>query len=66
MATVANALALALMRFGGGRGGGFLLTLFGLVVVGVLVWALTRPDEGHAARSETRTEGSSPAARAPE
>ena len=35
--------ALALMRFGIGRGGG-LMWLFALVVVGALVWALTRPN----------------------
>jgi hypothetical protein len=34
--------ALALMRFGVGRGDG-LMWLFALVVVGALVWALTRP-----------------------
>jgi len=38
------AIRLALVRFGVWRAGGSLLTLFGLAVVGVLVWALTRPD----------------------
>jgi hypothetical protein len=40
--------ALALMRFGGGHGGGFVWTMLGLVVVGALVWALTRPDKNAA------------------
>lgn len=62
----AVAIALALMRLGGGRGGGFVFTLFGLAVVGVLVWALTRPDGNDRAQSEGRTGGSSPAPGAPE
>jgi hypothetical protein len=48
MTTLANALALfgmALIRFGGRGGGGFLFMLFGLVIVGVVVWALARPYE---------------------
>jgi|HubBroStandDraft_2_1064218.scaffolds.fasta_scaffold6170893_1 hypothetical protein len=43
--TAANTLALlgmAFIRFGG-RGGGFVFLLFGLLIVGVLAWALTRP-----------------------
>ena len=49
MTTLANHLTLlgiALIRFGGqigGRIGGFAFTLFGLVIVGLVVWALTRP-----------------------
>jgi hypothetical protein len=46
MTTLANVLALmgmSLIRFGGRGGGGFIFMLFGLMVVGVVVWALTRP-----------------------
>ncbi len=53
MATLANVLALlgvALIRFGG-RGGGFLFMLFGLVIVGVLVWALTRSAGSESAKN---------------
>ncbi len=42
--------ALALMRFGVGRGSG-LMWLFALVVVGALVWALTRPSEKDPAKN---------------
>jgi hypothetical protein len=48
MTTIANMLALvgiALIRFGGRGGGGFAFLLFGLLIVGVVVWALTRPGE---------------------
>lgn len=38
------ASALAFMRFGIVRGGGFVVMLLGLGIVGALVWALTRPD----------------------
>ena len=47
--TVPNALAL--MRFGGGRGGGFVWTLLGLAVIGALVWALTRPGSSESAKN---------------
>jgi len=46
MITLANAMALmgmALIRFGGRGGGGFLSMLFGLLIVGAVVWALARP-----------------------
>ena len=46
MTTLANSLALfgmALIRFGGRGPGGFIWMLFGLAIVGALVWALTRP-----------------------
>jgi hypothetical protein len=46
-----SANALALMRFDGGHGGGFILTLLGLVVIGALVWALTRPDRQESAKN---------------
>jgi predicted lipid-binding transport protein (Tim44 family) len=62
MTTLANTLALfgmALIRFGGRGGGGFAFMLFGLVIVGVVVWALARPYE--APRSSGRPGGSSPA-----
>jgi hypothetical protein len=47
MMTCANVLTLlgmSLIRFGG-RGGGFAFPLFGLLIVGVVVWALTRSSE---------------------
>jgi hypothetical protein len=69
MTTFANALALlgmALIRFGGRGGGGFVFMLFGLAVVGVVVWALTRTGGNDAPRSIPGTGGSSPAPRAPE
>jgi hypothetical protein len=49
MATAASALAL--MRFGVVRGAGFLVMLFGLGVVGALVWALTRPDNNESVKN---------------
>ncbi len=53
LTTGLNALALA--RFGGFRffhgGEDGLLWLFGLVVVGVLVWALTRPERRESAKN---------------
>jgi hypothetical protein len=45
------ASALALMRFGVVRGGGFVVMLFGLGIVGALVWALTRPDDKESAKN---------------
>ncbi len=48
MTTLANLLALfgiALIRFGGRGAGGFAFLLFGLAIVGVVVWALTKPDK---------------------
>jgi hypothetical protein len=69
MTTLANVLALigiAAIRFGGRGGGGFVFMLFGLVVLGVVVWALTRPDGNDAPRSGGQAGGSSSAARAPE
>jgi len=48
MMTCANALTLmgkSLMRFGGRGGGGFAFLLFGLLIVGLVVWALTRSGE---------------------
>jgi hypothetical protein len=62
MITLANAMALmgmALIRFGGRGGGGFLFMLFGLLIVGAVVWALARPYESP--RSSVRPGGSSPA-----
>jgi hypothetical protein len=69
MITLANVLALmgmSAIRFGGRGGGGVVFMLFGLVVLGVVVWALTRPGGSDASRSGGQTGGSSPAARAPE
>lgn len=43
--------ALALMRFGIGRDGDGLMWLFALLVVGVLVWALTRPSGNNPAKN---------------
>jgi hypothetical protein len=60
MTTLANVLALmgmALIRFGGRGGGGFLFMLFGLLIVGVVVWALARPYD--APGSNARPGGSS-------
>jgi hypothetical protein len=57
MTTFANALALlgmALIRFGGRGGGGFVFMLFGLVIVAVLVWALTRSGGGESAKNSPR------------
>jgi len=54
MATFANALALlglALIRFGGRGGGGFIVMLFGLFIVGLVVWALTRSGSGESAKN---------------
>jgi hypothetical protein len=48
MTTCANLLALMaveLIRFGGRGGGGFIFLLFGLLVIGAVVWALARPGE---------------------
>jgi hypothetical protein len=49
MATAESALVL--MRIGFVRGGGFLVLLFGLGVVGALVWALTRPENKESAKN---------------
>jgi len=43
--------ALALMRFGFGRGGGFFELIFLLAVVGVVAWALTRPGRTNTAKT---------------
>ncbi len=46
MTTVANLFTLAaisLIRFGGRGGSGIAFLLFGLLAVGVVGWALTRP-----------------------
>jgi hypothetical protein len=47
--------ALAMVRFGGFRGGhagdGFALLLMGLVAVGVLVWALSHGDRNQSAKN---------------
>jgi hypothetical protein len=54
LTTVGNLLGLlgfAAIRFGM-RGGGFFLTLFGLVIIGALVWALTKPQGSDAAKSQ--------------
>jgi hypothetical protein len=54
MTTFANTLALlgmALIRFGGRGGGGFVFMLFGFLIVGVLVWALTRSGSGESAKN---------------
>jgi hypothetical protein len=69
MTTLANVLALiglAAIRFGGRGGGGFVFMLFGLTVLGVVVWALTRPGGNDASGSGGRPGRSSPPAGAQE
>jgi hypothetical protein len=64
MITLANVLALmgmAAIRFGARFGGGFIFMLLGLMVVGAVVWALTRPIANTAPVSGSRPGGSSPA-----
>jgi len=59
MTTAANLLALmgmALIRFGGRSAGGFVFMLFGLMVVGLVVWALTRPAGNDASRGNGPTD----------
>jgi hypothetical protein len=54
MTTLANVLALlgiAAIRFGGRGGGGLVFLVFGLAVVGVVAWALTRPHGSEAAKN---------------
>jgi hypothetical protein len=46
MAMVTNALAL--MRFGFGRGGGFFSLIILAAIVGVVAWALARPNKNAA------------------
>jgi hypothetical protein len=61
MTTFANLLGLfgmALIRFGERGGGGLVFLLFGLAVVFLLVWALTRTADPDLPRS---SEGNSPA-----
>jgi uncharacterized membrane protein len=46
-----GANALALMRVGFGRGGGFFELIILLAVVGIVAWALTRPSANGAAKT---------------
>jgi hypothetical protein len=65
MTTLLNVLAmigLAAIRFGGRSGGGFVFMLFGLTVLGVVVWALTQPRGKDAPGSGGREGRSSPSA----
>jgi len=60
MTTIANVLSLAgmvLIRFGGRGGGGLVVTLFGMAVVGTVVWALTRPVGPEAAKDGSDAAG---------
>jgi hypothetical protein len=69
MTTAANMLTLmgmSLIRFGGRGGGGFAFLLFGLLVIGIVVWALTRPSGNNPAPPVRPPNGSSPAAGAQE
>jgi hypothetical protein len=54
MTTLANVFALMgieLIRFGGRGGGGFVFLLFGLAVIVLLVWALTRSSSNESAKN---------------
>jgi hypothetical protein len=54
MTTLANVLALfgmAAIRFGGRGGGGIVFLVFGLAVVGLVAWALTRPGGSESAKN---------------
>jgi hypothetical protein len=54
MTTLANLFALMgveLIRFGGRGGGGFVFLLFGLAVIVLLVWALTRSGGNESAKN---------------
>jgi hypothetical protein len=54
MTTLANLFALMgieLIRFGGRGGGGFVFLMFGLAVIAVLVWALTRSGSNESAKN---------------
>jgi hypothetical protein len=54
MTTLANLFALmgiGLIRFGGRGGGGFVFLLFGLAVIVLLVWALTRSSGNESAKN---------------
>jgi hypothetical protein len=54
MTTLANVFALMgieLIRFGGRGGGGFVFLLFGLAVIGLVVWALTRSGSSESAKN---------------
>jgi hypothetical protein len=42
---------LAAIRFGWRGGGGFVFLVFGLAVVGLVAWALTRPDSSESAKN---------------
>ncbi|MGA2538291.1 MAG: hypothetical protein ABSF53_19935 [Terracidiphilus sp.] len=53
MTTFANLLTLmgmALIRFGARGGGGYAFLFFGLLIVGLVVWALTRPGGNESAK----------------
>lgn len=65
MITLANVLALmgmAAIRYGARIGGGFVFMVLGLMVVGAVVWALTRPIANATPASGGQPGGSSPAA----
>jgi hypothetical protein len=53
---------MAAIRFGARFSGGFFFMLFGLMVVGLVVWALTRPVVNTPPVRGNRPGGSSPAA----
>lgn len=50
-ANLATLLSAALIRWGGRGGGGFAFLFFGLAIVAVLIWALTRPHGNESARN---------------
>jgi hypothetical protein len=54
MITCANLLGLlgmSLIRFGGRGGAGFFFFLFGVLVIGLVVWALTRGPVGSSTKN---------------
>ena len=51
IANVATLLGLFLIRFGNRGGSGYAFLMFGLLVIGLVVWALTRPGGNESAKN---------------